>query len=78
MRAAAKASPIQDGQLKHAFKDGADTFFNKGTNGRWKDVLSADESTRCDELAAENLTPRLRALAEDRRTAEVGRINCGA
>ena len=32
-------------------------FFNKGTNGRWKDVLSAEEIARCDEVAAQNLTP---------------------
>jgi aryl sulfotransferase len=57
MRTAAKANLVVDSQLKQAFKGGADTFFNKGTNGRWKDVLSVDEIARCDELAAENLTP---------------------
>ena len=31
--------------------------FNKGYNGRWKDVLSPVEIARCDEVAARNLTP---------------------
>lgn len=39
------------------FADGADTFFNKGTNGRWRDVLTADQVARCDERAAEVLSP---------------------
>ena len=32
-----------DGAMKVMFKDGARTFFNKGTNGRWRDVLTADD-----------------------------------
>jgi aryl sulfotransferase len=39
------------------FKDGAKTFFNKGTNGRWKDVLTVEEIAKADEVAARNLTP---------------------
>ena len=31
--------------------------FNKGVNGRWKDVLSPAEIARCDEVALQNLTP---------------------
>lgn len=31
-------------------------FFNKGTNGRWRDVLSPEEAALCDEVAAEKLT----------------------
>ncbi|HEY3887290.1 MAG TPA: sulfotransferase domain-containing protein [Caulobacteraceae bacterium] len=31
--------------------------FNKGFNGRWKDVLSPAEMARCDEVALQNLTP---------------------
>ncbi len=42
---------------KQAFRDGANTLFYKGTNGRWKDVLSAEEIARCDAVAANNLTP---------------------
>jgi len=39
------------------FEHGAASFFNKGANGRWRDVLSADEAARCDALAARRLTP---------------------
>jgi aryl sulfotransferase len=44
-------------RIKVMFKDGANNFFNKGTNGRWKDVLSAEEIARCDEVAAKCLPP---------------------
>ena len=43
--------------LNLIFEGGADTFINKGTNGRWKDVLSMEEIARCDEVAAKHLTP---------------------
>jgi aryl sulfotransferase len=39
------------------FKNGAASFFNKGTNGRWRDVLSDDEAALCDEVAARRLAP---------------------
>jgi len=42
--------------LERFFRGGGDTFINKGTNGRWKDVLSAKEIERCDEEAARHLT----------------------
>jgi len=29
----------------------------KGTNGRWMDVVSAEEIAKADEIAAQNLTP---------------------
>jgi len=41
--------------IKRAFREGANTLFYKGTNGRWKDVLSAEEIVRCDEIAVERL-----------------------
>lgn len=48
---AAKAAP-----LGGAFWDaGADTFVNKGTNGRWRDTLSADESARYEQRAEAEL-----------------------
>lgn len=43
--------------LKMMFEHGASSFFNKGTNGRWRDVLSPAEIARCDAVAADNLTP---------------------
>ena len=43
--------------LQKFFTGGGETFIHKGTNGRWRDVLSAAESARCDEQAARYLTP---------------------
>jgi len=43
--------------LKFFFDGGGSNFINKGTNGRWKDVLPAEEIAKCDEIAAKNLTP---------------------
>jgi aryl sulfotransferase len=37
------------------WEGGADTFINKGTNGRWKDVLRPAESLAYERLAAEKL-----------------------
>jgi aryl sulfotransferase len=44
-------------QIEAFFEHGAASFFNKGTNGRWRDVLSAEEIARCDAVAAERLSP---------------------
>jgi len=43
--------------LHKFFQGGGATFIHKGTNGRWKDVLSAQEIARCDDVAARHLTP---------------------
>jgi aryl sulfotransferase len=43
--------------LDKFFKGGGATFIHKGTNGRWKEVLSPAEIARCDEVAARYLTP---------------------
>tara|TARA_R110002073_G_scaffold151033_2_gene305161 strand:- start:1693 stop:2403 length:711 start_codon:yes stop_codon:yes gene_type:complete len=39
------------------WEGGAKTFINKGTNGRWRDVLSQTDSARYDALALEKLGP---------------------
>lgn len=44
-------------EFEQFLKGGGKTFIHKGTNGRWKDVLSAEEIARCDEVAARMLTP---------------------
>jgi aryl sulfotransferase len=51
-------------RMKEAWKNGAKTFFFKGTNGRWKDVLSAEELALYEEKAAQVLTPDCRAWLE--------------
>jgi aryl sulfotransferase len=40
-----------------AFIGGARTFINKGTNGRWRDVLSASEIAEYDSRALDELGP---------------------
>lgn len=37
------------------WKGGARTFFHKGTNGRWRDVLSAEDRRRYERMAEERL-----------------------
>jgi aryl sulfotransferase len=37
------------------FNGGAKSFFNKGTNGRWRDVLTADDIARYKKMAHEEL-----------------------
>lgn len=39
------------------WEGGADTFINKGVNGRWRDVLSASESAAYERMALEKLGP---------------------
>ena len=44
--------------LGGAFWDGgAKTFINKGTNGRWKEMLTSEESEKYDKIAGKNLSP---------------------
>jgi aryl sulfotransferase len=43
--------------LEELFIGGGPTFVNKGTNGRWREVLTPEEIARCDEVAGLNLTP---------------------
>jgi aryl sulfotransferase len=38
-----------DEQMREVFKGGADAFFYKGSNGRWKELLSADELALYEE-----------------------------
>jgi len=53
MRAAATSA----GGLVERFDGGADAFFNKGTNGRWVDVLTAEQLRRYREHVADGLPP---------------------
>jgi len=56
MKSAALASSLHT-HLTQIWQGGAETFFNKGTNGRWKDVLTQDEIELADKVAAQHLTP---------------------
>jgi aryl sulfotransferase len=46
------------------WKGGADTFLNKGTNGRWREVFSASELALYDAACDRALTPDCRAWLE--------------
>jgi aryl sulfotransferase len=54
MRAALVASNTP---IESMFEHGAASFINKGTNGRWRDVLSPAEAALADEVAARRLPP---------------------
>ena len=50
--------------MKMVLKGGADSFFHKGTNGRWREALSADELELYETAAARELTPECRRWLE--------------
>lgn len=52
------------------WKDGAQTFFFKGTNDRWREVLTGEEVAMYEETAARLLTPECRAWLEGGRAAQ--------
>lgn len=52
-----KQAAAKSDLLDVIFDGGGNSFINKGTNGRWKDVMSAAEIARADYVAAQNLTP---------------------
>jgi aryl sulfotransferase len=50
--------------LAKVWVDGARSFFFKGTNGRWKDVLTDEELAMYEDTASKVLTPDCRAWLE--------------
>jgi aryl sulfotransferase len=52
-------------RLQLGFQGGAKTFFNKGTNGRWREILSAEEVALYDAAASRELTPECRRWLEN-------------
>jgi aryl sulfotransferase len=52
MRAAAN----DNDRLHMVFNGGAESFFHKGTNGRWRDTLTSDQLQRYDALVADGLS----------------------
>jgi len=51
-------------QAEVAWDGGAQTFFNKGTNGRWRDVLTDEDLQMYDETASRELTAACRTWLE--------------
>lgn len=53
-----KANATQSVPLGGAFWDGgAETFIHKGVNGRWREVLSAEDVAKYEQRAAQELEP---------------------
>ena len=53
-----KKNSVKSVPLGGALWDGgSDTFIHKGINGRWKDMLTKEESAKYEKMAAENLDP---------------------
>jgi aryl sulfotransferase len=55
------------GKVDMLFKGGLKTFVFKGTNGRWRDVLTADELTAYQRRVTERLTPECASWMEHGR-----------
>jgi aryl sulfotransferase len=53
--------------IERGFKGGHESFLNKGTNGRWRDVLTKDDVARYRERAAAELSPGLNDWLENGR-----------
>jgi aryl sulfotransferase len=67
----AHAEEMSPEQVEMVFEGGAATFINKGTNGRWRDVLIADDVRLYEEKAVEELGEDCaRWLAEGRKAWE--------
>ena len=60
---------IRNERMKTVFKGGGATFINKGTNGRWRDLLTPDDLAKFAAVVAQNLTP------ECARWLETGRLS---
>jgi aryl sulfotransferase len=57
---------LADDRPKRTLKDGS-AFVNKGTNGRWRDVLTAGDIARYEAEVAKHLTPAAAAWLETGR-----------
>ena len=66
---AAAAAPMPADRAKAIWRDGLDTFFFKGTNGRWRDVLTPAELTLYEAAKTRCLTPDCAAYLENGRAA---------
>jgi aryl sulfotransferase len=64
---AMRAEARERNRMAMSFEGGADTFFFKGADGRWRDVLTAHDLALYDRSAATNLEPDLRHWLEHGR-----------
>jgi len=61
---AMRARSAEIGMFELAFEGGAESFLFKGTNGRWRDVLTAAELTAYEKRVSETLPPAAAAWLE--------------
>jgi aryl sulfotransferase len=66
---AADAAPMPEDRADFIWKDGLRTFFHRGTNGRWREVLTPEELTLYEAAKARCLTPDCAAYLEGGRAA---------
>jgi aryl sulfotransferase len=57
-------SALLGSEMGMIFEGGADRFLYKGTNDRWRDVLTADDLALYEAAAARTLTPELKRWLE--------------
>jgi aryl sulfotransferase len=60
-----RAAAATDDNFDDQFRGGATTFFHKGTNGRWKGVLTEDELAAYDAVMNQRLNDAQRAWHEN-------------
>ena len=65
----AAAAPMPEARAAAIWRQGLGTFFHKGTNGRWRDVLTPAELALYDAAKARCLTPDCAAWLEAGRAA---------
>jgi aryl sulfotransferase len=69
---AMKARADEIGVFERNFVGGAQSFLHKGTNGRWRDVLTPDELARYDDAVAKFLSDEMATWLE-RGSLAIGR-----
>jgi aryl sulfotransferase len=66
---AAAAAPMPEDRARFVWANGLDTFFFKGTNGRWRGVLGPQELAMYERAKSRCLTPGCAAYLERGRAA---------
>jgi aryl sulfotransferase len=67
MKAAGKRQDEVSKEMSDVFQGGSQSFFNKGTNGRWREVLSEQELALYEKAATRELSPDCRHWLENGR-----------
>ena len=57
--------------MERSFNGGAQTFINKGTNGRWREVLTGDDLALYEAAVVRELTPDCAHWLEHGRLADI-------